>query len=150
MKKSTLFLMSLVGMLLVFAGSIWAETTNQYRNQYQNRNQLQNRRQKQSLVCQNLVPGELIPLVGYTVEECTYDGLTLKKNQEIVKVYGLGPVSYWESYLPPVSRPSTGEVVTVEYMVNETAGKNILFSLAHEDGAKIQLRSTETGCPLWR
>ncbi len=30
MKKSMLFLLSMVGMLLVFAGSIWAETTSQY------------------------------------------------------------------------------------------------------------------------
>ncbi len=88
--------------------------------------------------------------------ECTYDGLTLTKATETttktIVVNGLGPVSYWESYSPPVSRPSTGEEVNVKYMVNETTGKNILFSLTYVDAPNvtIPLRDEATGCPLWR
>jgi hypothetical protein len=100
-----------------------------------------------------MLPGDLLTLEGYAVAECSYDGLTLtKEGMEDMVVFGLGPVSYWNSFDPAVPRPSTGDVVTVEYkpVTFGDVVKNILFSLAYEDGIKIQLRDPATGCPLWR
>jgi hypothetical protein len=152
MKKSALFLMSLVGLMVVFTGSIWAETASQYRNQNQNRNQTQNRRQKQNLSCQNVLVNDLGTVTG-SVAECNYDGLTITDvDGAQTVVYGLGPASYWES--AGLSKPVTGQKVTVTYRFVTTIEKNILFSLTYSDGDEvgetINLRSEDTGCPLWR
>jgi hypothetical protein len=66
-----------------------------------------------------------------------------------VTFYGLGPIRYWDSL--SIERPVVGDTVAIEAktVTLNDAAVNIIVSLAYEDGSSIQLRDTETGCPLW-
>ena len=143
--------MSLIGMLLIFGGTLWAETISQYRNQNQNRNQVQNRRQKQNLSCQMVLANAPETITG-SVSECGYDGLVIISDGTEYIVNGFGPVSYWESL--NIGRPSPGDAITVTFrpvQFSPTVEKNILFSLTFVEAEKtIELRDPVTGCPLWR
>ncbi len=159
LKRNILFIASLVLAVFVFAGTTLAETANQIRNRNQNQNQNQNqiRRYKQDLKCLLVLNGEDGTLVG-TVSEIsppqTFDGIKITVGEEEISVYGLGPVKYWEDL--GVERPGVGDNVSLEvkkvYFTPATY-KYILMSLTYPDPdpvISIQLRSVETGCPLWR
>ena len=71
----------------------------------------------------------------------------------IITVYGLGPVSFWES--EDVDRPVFGDRISVDVkkiVFSDSTFKYILMSLTYTDrlDVTIQLRSDVTGCPLWR
>ncbi len=79
------------------------------------------------------------------------EGITVTTGSgEAVALYGLGPARYWEDL--DIDRPVVGDVVLIDakaVTIGEDV-KNIILSLAYEDGSTIQLRDVATGCPLWR
>jgi hypothetical protein len=74
---------------------------------------------------------------------------------EIVTVYGLGPVWFWER--AEVERPAVGESVTMTaYEVTYSNGATRLIAIditmQDADGTEVvmELRDPATGAPLWR
>ena len=83
----------------------------------------------------------------------TFEGLKIDTGDDgIITVYGLGPVSFWES--KGVDRPVLKDQISVDVkkiVFSDSTFKYILMSLTYTDSAVIiPLRSDETGCPLWR
>jgi len=81
------------------------------------------------------------------------DGLQVDNGTEIVTVYGMGPIWYWNSL--GIERPAVGDAVTIEaYEVKFSDGsvKNIAakITINGETPQSIELRDKETGAPLWR
>lgn len=86
-----------------------------------------------------------VTAVGLFGEGCQVDIGT-----EIVTVYGLGPVRFWNSL--GIDRPTVGEEVTIEgYEITFSDGssKIIAFSVTLGDDTLV-LRDADTGKPLWR
>jgi hypothetical protein len=80
-------------------------------------------------------------------------GLEIDNGTEVVTVYGIGPVWYWNSL--EIERPVIGDDVTIEgYEVTFSDGsvKNIAvtITISGETPQTIELRNTDTGAPLWR
>ncbi|MBE0617008.1 MAG: hypothetical protein IH608_03650 [Proteobacteria bacterium] len=76
-------------------------------------------------------------------------GMTLcKALSDCITVYGVGPVSYWESV--GVDRPAVGEEVTVTYYARtyDEESRNIATSITV--GEDIVYLRDEDGTPLWR
>ncbi len=81
------------------------------------------------------------------------DGLQVDNGTEVVTVYGMGPITYWNSL--GIERPAVGDEVTIEaYEVKFSDGsvKNIAAKITINDETpqSIELRDKETGAPLWR
>ena len=77
-------------------------------------------------------------------------GCQIDTGTEVVTVYGLGPIKFWNSL--GIDRPTVGEEVTIEgYEVTFSDGssKIIAFSVMVGDESLL-LRDAETGTPLWR
>jgi len=77
-------------------------------------------------------------------------GCQIDTGTEVVTVYGLGPIRFWNSL--GIDRPTVGEEVTIEgYEVTFSDGstKIIAFSVIVGDEIVV-LRDAETGTPLWR
>ncbi len=71
---------------------------------------------------------------------------------EFVRVYGIGPIRYWEDVLG-IARPDVGENITVIGRVitfSDGTEKFIAFIVEIADGEEIILRDEGTGLPLWR
>lgn len=77
------------------------------------------------------------------------EGIVLAVGSENVTIYGIGPISYWETL--GVDRPEVGETIYVEgYTVDfNGVSRNIATSIVVGD-IEILLRDPETGSPLWR
>jgi len=77
------------------------------------------------------------------------NGLTLSVNGESVQIYGIGPVSYWESV--GVAYPVVTDVIKVVGYTVDYSGtpRNIAMSITTDDGT-IDLRDATIGQPLWR
>jgi len=81
------------------------------------------------------------------------DGLQVDNGTEVVTVYGMGPIWYWNSL--GIERPAIGDDVTIEgYEVKFSDGsvKNIAakVTINGETPQSIELRNKETGAPLWQ
>lgn len=76
-------------------------------------------------------------------------GLKIDTGSEIMTVYGIGPVRYWEEQ--EVDKPEVGDEVVIDgYEVTFSDGiARIIAMSATVNGVEIQLRDAETGLPLW-
>ncbi len=159
MKTRISFAVSVVLALFVFAGTTLAETYSQNQTRSRNQNQIQNRRVKQNLKCLSVLNAEEEETFTGSVSDVgNFEGLKIDTGVKtigddgIVTVYGLGPVSFWES--EKVDRPVIGDLISVDVkkiVFSDSTFKYILMSLTYTDtGVTIKLRSKETGCPLWR
>ncbi len=77
-------------------------------------------------------------------------GLGIDNGTEIVTVYGIGPVSFWEA--AGVDRPEVGEAIIVkgyEIALSDGTFKIIAASVTIGD-EELVLRDPETSAPLWR
>ena len=85
-----------------------------------------------------------------TVTDCSQgNGLTLSVSGQSVQIFGIGPVSYWDSL--GVDYPDVGDALTVEgYSVDiDGTVRNIAMKITN-GGKTIELRDADTGQPLWR
>ena len=78
----------------------------------------------------------------------------LKVSNVDIQIFGIGPVSYWDS--KDVDYPEVGDTLTVNgFEVNyDGTTRNIAMRITNADDETdpkiIQLRDPETGQPLWR
>lgn len=101
--------------------------------------------------CTFVLAGEPFSYSG-TVSAVGYlngGGLTLAIDSGSVTLYGLGPWWYWEQQ--GVNWPQVGDTLSVTGYTVDLNGvaTSILMTVTTMDGKTIQLRDTETGCPLW-
>lgn len=77
-------------------------------------------------------------------------GMSIDTGTEVVTVFGIGPVRYWD--VLDVARPQIGESVEVQgYEVTFSDGTSkIIATTINVNGSEIQLRDSESGTPLWR
>ncbi len=77
-------------------------------------------------------------------------GIAIDTGSEIVTVYGMGPVKFWDA--SSVARPEVGEAITVTgYEVTFSDGSTKLIATSVTvDGQSIELRDSVDGTPLWR
>ena len=99
----------------------------------------------------NIFDGEAVEISGTVASVGLFgQGCQIDTGTEVVTVYGLGPIRFWNSL--EIDRPSVGEAVTIEgYEVTFSDGstKIIAFSVIVA-GENVVLRDGETGTPLWR
>lgn len=77
-------------------------------------------------------------------------GIAIDTGTEVVTVYGMGPVKFWDA--ASVARPEVGEAITVNgYEVTFSDGTSkIIATSVTVDGQSIELRNATDGTPLWR
>ncbi|MEA2060511.1 MAG: hypothetical protein U9P10_08415 [Thermodesulfobacteriota bacterium] len=78
------------------------------------------------------------------------NGISIETGSEIVTVYGMGPVFFWDA--AGIAKPAMGEAITVngyEIALSDGTFKIIAMSVVL-GGEEIVLRDPETGAPLWR
>ncbi len=77
-------------------------------------------------------------------------GMTVDTGDELVTVFGIGPVRFWEEQ--GVDRPVVGEVVAVSgYEVTLSDGSTRIIATEITTGDEtIVLRDADTGAPAWR
>lgn len=100
--------------------------------------------------CQDVLDGEDFTLTGIVVSFKNLDGLVLATDEGLlVQIYGIGPAWYWKTQ--DVERPEVGDRMTVDGRAVTLASSvhYIAFSITLGEDT-IELRSPDTGCPLWR
>ncbi len=77
-------------------------------------------------------------------------GMTVDTGDELVTIFGIGPVRFWDEQ--GVERPAVGEEVTVDgYEVTLSDGSTrIIATEITVGGETIVLRDADTGAPAWR
>ncbi len=77
-------------------------------------------------------------------------GMTIDTGEELVTVYGIGPVWFWKN--SGVTRPEVGEQVSVTgYEVTLSDGSSrIVATEITVGGNTVVLRDAATGLPVWR
>ena len=99
----------------------------------------------------NIYDGTPVTISGIVTNLGTRgQGMSIDTGTEVVTIYGIGPVRYWEKL--NVARPQIGESVEVQgYKVTFSDGSSkIIATTIKIDGSEIQLRAPDTGAPLWR
>lgn len=99
----------------------------------------------------DIFDGVPVTIVG-TVASIEYSGqgMEIDTGTEIVTVYGLGSIRFWDDM--GIARPEVGEYLVIEgYEVTFSDGstKIIAYSVTIGDETVI-LRDEETGAPVWR
>ena len=109
----------------------------------------QQRERNEGKVCLKVLNSDMVPLTGTVVSIGKRQCLILETLEGQIRVYGIGPVWYWERM--GIDRPETGEVVTVEaYAVPfEDTTRYVAASITIGEQT-VDLRDPETGCPIWR
>jgi hypothetical protein len=111
-----------------------------------------------SCVASDIVTAPDVTIEGTVVNVGSYgQGIGIDTGDEIVRVFGIGPVRYWEDVLE-VARPDVGDGILVtgkEVTFSDGTTKIIIFTVTFtfeeaETRDTIILRDTETGLPLWR
>ena len=96
------------------------------------------------------VNGEPVVVTGAVAEIGYYGrGVQIDNGTEIITVYGLGPVWYWEQL--DVSYPVVTDKITVnasKVTFSDGTEKIVALSVVIADN-EIALRDAETGLPLW-
>lgn len=99
--------------------------------------------------CSNGLSGTSETLTGIAIGIGNHDGLVVDTNNGPVTIYGIGPEWYWEAN--SVDRPEIGDSVTVvAHAVLFSDETRYVASSITIGSDTLQLRDTETGCPLWR
>jgi hypothetical protein len=99
----------------------------------------------------DIFDGVPVTIAG-TVASIKYSGqgMEIDTGTEIVTVYGIGPISFWDDM--GIARPEVGEYLVIEgYEVTFSDGstKIIAYSVTIGD-TTVTLRDEETGAPVWR
>ncbi len=97
----------------------------------------------------DIYAGDAFTVTGDVATIVTGQGFELDTGDEIITIYGLGPIRYWES--AGVDRPAVGDTITVVYYevdYDTDVVRNIAVSI-EVGGVTVDLRD-ETGLPLWR
>lgn len=82
-------------------------------------------------------------------------GIGIDTEVEIIRVFGIGPVRYWEDVLE-TARPDVGDVIKVtgrEVTFSDGTTKIIVYTVTFvvtNPEETIVLRDEENGLPLWR
>ena len=101
----------------------------------------------------DIITAELISYTGVVSEVCNYgQGISIDTDGEIVQVYGIGPIRYWENELG-IARPDVNDEITVigkEVTFSDATTKFIAFEITITGEGTIELRDSDTGLPLWR
>ena len=101
----------------------------------------------------NIATATPVEVSGTVANVCNYgQGIGIDTGEEIVQVYGIGPIRYWESVLD-VARPDVGDTISVdarEVTFSDGTVKIIAFEITLDGEGTIGLRDLETGLPLWR
>jgi hypothetical protein len=100
--------------------------------------------------CQLIASGDPIEISGIVAEVCTEgQGLKIETGDEVISVYGIGPIRYWTE--EDVARPTVGEEITVNAVeVTFSDGSTKIIATEIEvSGESIDLRD-DSGLPLWR
>ena len=103
----------------------------------------------------DILSGEEVTISGTVYHIGPYgEGLQIdtgnEETEDIVTVYGIGPLRYWDSL--EIDHPIVGDAVTVNGMTiafSDGSTKTVAMSIIIGDDT-IQLRDNETGLPLWR
>ncbi|MDQ7032758.1 MAG: hypothetical protein Q9M37_08630 [Desulfonauticus sp.] len=124
--------LSLLTLCFLMVSSVWAFNTNCPNQAY-------------------ILSGTPVTIEG-VVESVPYpanQGLKIDTGEEVVTVYGIGPVWYWDK--EEVAYPTVGEDVEVDgYEVNFSDGSTrIVATKITIGGQTIELRDDD-GRPLWR
>ena len=136
MKKSTVIIMMFI-LLVSLTATAYAGNGNQKRIQ------------KNNTVCSVVLSGTLVTITGTVIGIGSHNGLVLDTGTGQVTIYGIGPEWYWEKN--EVDRPEIGESVTVNaYEVLFSDGARYIASSITIGSDTLNLRDSETGCPLWR
>ncbi|HSB06553.1 MAG TPA: hypothetical protein VLK23_15325 [Thermodesulfobacteriota bacterium] len=99
--------------------------------------------------CSNVLSGPSETFTGTVIGIGNHDGLVVDTNNGPVTIYGIGPEGYWEAN--SLDRPEIGDLVkVVAYAVLFSDGTRYAASSITIESDTLQLRDTETGCPLWR
>jgi hypothetical protein len=99
--------------------------------------------------CSNVLSGTSETFTGTAIGIGNHGGLVVDTNNGPVTIYGIGPEWYWEAN--SVDRPDIGDLVTVvAYAVLFSDETRYVASSITIGSETLQLRDTETGCPLWR
>lgn len=99
----------------------------------------------------NINEGEKVRITGNIAEIAYYgQGIKIDSNSEILTVYGLGPVWYWNQL--EASYPVVGDQITVngsKVTFSDGSEKIIALSITTAED-EVALRDGDTGFPLWR
>jgi len=97
----------------------------------------------------DILAGEPVTVSGVATEVGARSGLKIDTGSEILTVYGIGPLKYWEEQAAEASQ--VGDDIAVDgYEVTFNDGiARIIAMSATVNGTTVQLRDPETGKPLW-
>lgn len=99
----------------------------------------------------NVNDGENIEVIGSIAEIAYYgQGIKIDTGENVITVYGLGPVWYWD--MIEASYPVVGTDITVNgSLVTFSDGTQKIVALSVVSGDnEVALRDGDTGYPLWR
>lgn len=101
--------------------------------------------------CPVIAEGEPVVISGTVFETVAAGaGLSVDTGTEIVTVYGIGPVWYWDSQ--GVARPEDGEPIQIDALrlVYSDGTERLIAVTILVDGETIALRDPVDGKTLWR
>ena len=136
MKK--IFAMTTILVLIVATVVFAAET-----------NSRQNRQRQRVPICSKVFESDKVEFTGTVANIGRGTCIVLELEDETqVKIYGLGPSWYWESF--GMEKPGIGDVVTISaYAVPFFDATRYVAASVTIGVDTIQLRDPATGCPLW-
>lgn len=137
MKK--IFAVTTILVLLVATVAFAAET-----------NCRQNRQHHREPICSKVFDSQQETFTGTVADIGEKNCVVLElEDTTQVKIYGLGPKWYWESF--GIEKPGIGDVVTITaYAVPFFDATRYVAASVTIGEDTIQLRDPETGCPLWQ
>jgi hypothetical protein len=97
----------------------------------------------------NILSGAPFQYTGDVIGLIPGAGMEIATEGENIKLYGIGPVRYWDKL--GVDRPVVGDTVEVSGFTVNYSGvdRNVLTSITL-DGEIVPLRDPATGAPLWK
>ncbi len=99
--------------------------------------------------CALVLNGVSVEISGIVAAVPAGDGLKVDIGTEVVTVYGLGPIWYWNDI--GVDRPTIGDQVEIDARIvvfSDGTEKTIMMTI-EVNGTLVELRDPVTGCPLW-
>jgi len=112
-------------------------------------NSRQNRQRQRVPICSKVFESDKVEFTGTVANIGRGTCIVLELEDETqVKIYGLGPNWYWESF--GMEKPGIGDVVTISaYAVPFFDATRYVADSVTIGVDTIQLRDPATGCPLW-
>ncbi|QTA82189.1 Uncharacterized protein dnl_45600 [Desulfonema limicola] len=98
----------------------------------------------------NILEGEPVVVSGAIAEIGYYgQGVQIDNGTEIITVYGIGPVMYWEQLEVPYPVVADTIIVNGSKVVFSDGSEKIIALSVTAGQDEIALRDAETGFPLW-